>query len=412
MSYNVGEYYVLAFFVALSTFSGVLSLPNFVYIFCMLFFIGWSLYKSDFEFDFGSISIFVFLIVCAFSLLLNNPPSYFRPWERLVFYLLVLITFTPLLNSYSIVEERLKLTECLFMMAIGFTVASFFGYFLGINFFNPSEYDVDMSVAGHFSGFFNHSMILGAVGAVAFIFSFSKMLIKEERNDKIIWLVITSMCFVATLLSASRGAAGAAVIGAIAVLYQMSKMRKKNFAKYIGIIIILCILLFPVLAIIMAGILEKNAANMSEGGMFSSRGNQYFARFMEIKEHFYTGVGFACIDPKYDYADTKTGQIEPGSSWLAVFSMTGVFGFVLFLIIYLKSLYTAITKIKDESLSLLSCGLLVFFGIHFIVEAYVMAPGNFLCGLYWLVAGNVLIYPKYHSLDEQEVVDEFQKTSV
>ena len=268
-----------------------------------------------------------------------------------------------------------------------FSIASFFAYFLGINYFQRGDEILDMGNFGHFSGFFNHSMTLGPIGVITSVYSLTKFLIEKEIKRRLWWMMAFFICFSTILLSASRGATAAGLLAILIVLYRYSKLRKKRFAKYIGIVSVIALFLFPVIQFMAGGLIQKQDANMDRGSSFSSRDGKYIARIGEIQDHFLTGIGFATVDPNLDVVNEENGGVEPSTSWLAVFSMTGVFGFAIFVYLYIKSLIIALKIVTDSFYSVLLSGILAFFGVHMLVEGYVLAAGNILCGFYWLTLG-------------------------
>ena len=105
-----------------------------------------------------------------------------------------------------------------------------------------------------------------------------------------------------------------------------------------------------------------NTLLINTGGTFSSRESLWMARIAEIKSHPLTGVGFCCVDPRLTPVNTQTGVIEPGSSWLAIFSMTGILGFLSFIIVFYKTFHHAYS-LSSQTESAMFCGCLIFFAI-------------------------------------------------
>ena len=81
----------------------------------------------------------------------------------------------------------------------------------------------------------------------------------------------------------------------------------------------------------------------------------------------------------------STGTIETGSSWLAVLSMTGIIGFIPFLIIIYKSVKRVWSKKKTNIEASLYLGLIVFLSIHMLVEGYIFAGGSVVFFIAWLI---------------------------
>ena len=384
-----------AIVIAFSTFSGVLRFGIIVYLVLVLLFFAICILTSSgrCSVKLGSKGIFGFLLVCTISILINNPPSYFRVWERLAIFLMVVIAFSPLILGNSFNRNRVLLFNGLVKVMALFAVASFFGYFLGINFFIRNGELLDYTEAGHFSGFANHSMVLAPISAIASIYGVSKMLsLGNKGNHKFFWWVITLTSIGSVLLSASRGALAGLVLGIVVSVYRHSGSRMGKFVQYGLVVVALASLTFPLWGGLADPVMEKYDYNISQGGMAYSREDKMAARMYEIRNNFISGVGFSVVDETVDSVDHMTGTIEPNSSWLGVFSMTGVFGFLIFLGIFIKSFWTAYKKIPDNEIAVFLCGLLSFFVVHLMIEGYVLAGGNFLCGFYWLTLGIVFAY--------------------
>lgn len=377
-------FFVLSLIMCFSSFAGVLKLPPILYPICLFLFLFYSLAKCNFKFRSGANIVLLFWLICLISIIINNPPSYFRAWSRLFMFIIMLAAFSPLLSNRIHASNQLLLCSYLINIIIIFTIGSFVANLLGINFFVAEGERLEGDVAGHFSGIMNHSMMLGALGSLSAIKCFSDMLTLKQKNKKIICGVTALVSMLAVFLSGSRGATGALFLGLIGCLYQMSLQKKKHFSKYILIFALLLGVLYPLIIPYASPVLEKSEHNLEEGGFFVSRERKNLARLAEIQDNFFTGVGYASVDPSLDDVDMATGSIEPGSSWLSIFSMTGVFGFIVFLIIVFTSIKKAFGKKNINYSPYWISGFLLFFLIHSLVEGYICAPGNILCCLFWL----------------------------
>lgn len=380
--------YLISILIALSTFSGVLKLPSNIYIVALFLFIFSVIINNKKEKLFiQSKSILFFLLICACSILYNNPPPFFRPWERFLLFCLVLLSFSAIFTSKKLIEERMELFKSLVNLFVVFSIGSFFAFFLGVNYFVRDGVEMDMSEVGHFSGLIKHSMLLGPISAISFIYSFSKCFIDSKIKIKLLWTLIACFTFSACTFSASRASVGGMLVGSLVALYVMCKKRGKNLGKYLGYLVVVVILLSPIIINLMSGVIQKNEGNIEQGGIMYSRETTLLVRIIEIRENFFTGVGFACVDTNLVNVDKETGVIEPGSSWLAAFSMTGILGFALLIFIYVKAIRNAFKNITDPILSMTLSGILVFFGVHMIAEGYVLAGGHVLCCFFWLTMG-------------------------
>jgi len=97
------------------------------------------------------------------------------------------------------------------------------------------------------------------------------------------------------------------------------------------------------------------------------------------------GIGFQTVSLTGSDSPNRRGNIEPGSSWLAVLSMTGIVGLCFVLIIFYRAWH--VSKYVNNNNTILFQGLLLFMSIHMLVEGYIYAGGSFLCMLLWLIIG-------------------------
>ena len=378
-------YLLFSLIFAFATISGVIRFPAFLYLSGVaLFFIvcilgGGKIFLNSKVFLF-------FYIICIWSVLYNNPPTYFRSFQRVLVFLLVILTFSPMIATKKLLTRRIALYDSLIIILSIYAVGSFFAYLFGINYFVWMDIEMDMENVGHFSGLTNHSMVLGPISAISTIFMLSKSFNVSQKKTWLLFAILGLLSFCAVLMSASRGALIATIAGVLIIVYRRAK-RKGKIVKYgIGSFLVL-LLSFPLWGGFASAPLQKNEANVNRGGMMSSREGKFLVRLYEIQENFFTGVGFAAVDPELEEIDKDTGRVEPSNSWLSVFSMTGVFGFVLYVYIYFYYFYVARKKIPNIFYCDLLSGLLVFFGIHMFVEGYLLFAGNLLCGMFWLTLG-------------------------
>lgn len=395
---NIRKYtlFAIALVISFSTFSGIFRLSNVVYIGAVAFFLLISYIGKISGLRIGDWTIVGFILISVLSILINDPPEYFRSWERLLLFILILMAFSPLVTSRNLSLNRWILFDSLLKIMVVFSVASFIGYFFGINFFIRHGDLLAYDEAGHFSGFTSHSMILAPISSFSSIYAFGKIMQYKNRK-RLLWTLVALCSIGAMLLSASRGAIGALIFSSIVVLYKFNSKNKSRFVKYMLIISGVLAMTFPIWGGLTQYVIEKNEYNISEGGVVYSREDKMAARFYEIKNKPLTGVGFATVDESVDEIDRNTGTIEPNSSWLGVFSMTGIFGFLFFLAIFVKSFLIAYNNIKNPKRSALLCGFLAFFFVHMMIEGYVLAGGSILCGMYWLTIGVTQIFAKNRS---------------
>ena len=252
---------------------------------------------------------------------------------------------------------------------------------------------LDLTEAGIFGGLTTHSMVLGPISGVAIIFLIWRMTCINKGLLKItISLLMCVACIAALFLSASRGALVATAASVLIVIYLKSRHKWSNLMNAFLVSVLLFAVFSPVIIPFTSGVIEKQQNNIQSGSTFFSREAKWNNRWEEFIDNPFFGVGFSAMDPKNteDYF-IDTGVNEPGSSWLAILSMTGIIGFITFFYLVFFT-YKRLWKMagphnKD---SILILGVFSLFLIHLIIEGYIYAAGSYLCYLFWLIFGNGL----------------------
>ena len=96
--------------------------------------------------------IIYFVGCCLFSIVVNDVPAFFKPLERMVQYLLLLLAVSPLMRSYGIDRLRINLMETIVISLGILSLGSFVFYMAGggistIGYFGLSQHP-------NFLGFF------------------------------------------------------------------------------------------------------------------------------------------------------------------------------------------------------------------------------------------------------------------
>lgn len=310
-----------------------------------------------------------FLLYLPINLLITKPDAVFRSWERFIFYASYFILATFLLQSKRARNIReLSFKFCLFF-SILIGVLSFFAYFMGFSAMHIQRMDdninIDAYSTGYFSGVAKHSMSLGPLAGLGTIAS---AYLGIQKNK--IYYFIAILCMGSVLFSASRIALVSTIGGLLFVLYTFTRSKTK-FIKYLFSLLIIGALSFPLWKSSLRGVLEKQ---INQESLLGSRSEKFNYRFEEFLSSPLWGVGFCSISTDGKDKISGNGVIEPGSSWLAILSMTGLIGFILFLNIYLKSIKQILRYRGPTSILLISC--LVLLSIHMFAEGYIFSAGN------------------------------------
>lgn len=332
--------------------------------------------------------IIVFLAFCALSLIVNDTLPIFNAWARLGVYVLVLFVVSPMVSNSSMDKKRKKMLMYIMDVIIILSVLSFFCYFLGINLFVRLGEELEIGV-GTFSGLMNHSMVLGPMSGLSSVVVLSYCLCETNKRLRIVYMVTLFCCLGACLLASSRIAVGAAIVGCVFVLFRRYRSNLTKFSVVLLLIVAIGGITFPIWGGLTDFLVQKQQDNIDLGGsMMYSREKKINARIAEFKSSPVTGIGFATVNPALDKVDFSNGQIEPGTSWLALLSMTGLLGFSAFLLIC----FFSFKKVMSSQNIFFSCalgGMFVYYLVHLSAEGYIMAPRSFLNMLFWLILGAI-----------------------
>ena len=338
-------------------------------------------FRRKHQVDFAILFLFIYIPI---GILIASPSPIFRSWERYAsFFMLLLFVSSLIRNQYAI-----KLRRQILFTFLGYCVIIAFGsflcYFLGINYMKSftGELITDVQSVGGFGGLTTQSMILGPICGIGALYLLYRSL-KANSNKIWYWGGIV-ICFLTALFAASRSALVATIAGFVIILYYSNK-NKSKFIKYLTGLVLVAALTFPLWEGATKAIVSKQESN-KELGQYGSRTAKWSARIYEFKSNPLWGIGFSAQDPKGpDYYDKEKGIIEPGCSWLAILSMTGIIGFIIFVnIIKRPVLYL---RKQNNPYNALLFGLLAMLMVHMVAEGYIYAGGNALCIMAWTIIG-------------------------
>lgn len=324
------------------------------------------------------------IMACCVSIVFGNPLPIFNSWMRLGLFCIVLGITTPLIASPTIEVFQARLFNWVSLICVFTGVGSFIAYFLGINYMRSYYGVTEVSMGGRFGGLTVHSMLLGPIAALGMLRCVYIVIQRYTLGIKSSYYLYAALfaCFASVLMASSRGAAGAAVIASCYLIYSRLRNQMGKIVKFLVFFLCLSMPLAPVVEYFSSGLVAKQEANEESGGTFNSREELWNARMDEFRDSPVYGVGFSAQRIITTPATLITGQVEPGTSYGAVFAMTGILGGGIFLYILLQSILC-----KGKALLSLPHVYLVFFAVHMIVEGYVFAGGSPLCFIFWLCIG-------------------------
>lgn len=330
--------------------------------------------------------IAIFIAICGLNAFLLPIPPVFQSANRFLLFVLAMSVCSPLIQTSRAILFR----KCLFnYFCIGISplvIGSFFCFFGGINLMaynvryegliSETMLNNYQSSGGTFSGLFGHSMMLGPLAAVVSLMFFVMYIQNKNKN----LMAMSLIAMATTVLSASRAAVLCLVVAIMFIAFFMkgSGHIRKNIMA-IGCIGAICMI--PLSDQVFAGIINKQE-KYEKNGSVNSREEKYDARIKEFSQDPLLGIGFASVDPRYDVYNPHSGQIEPGTSHLAVLAQTGLLGFVPYLMILFYSLKNTL---DDRRLRAVFIGAtFIALTIHMFFEGYVFGAGGVLCIFFWL----------------------------
>ncbi len=323
---------------------------------------------------------FLLLIGTATSLVVNDVDAKYGTNTRWFLWVLLLASVGPIFSSKTLLIIRHKALQYFLNGFIIITVLSFFYNILGLP--NIGR--------GNFAGLMNQSMVLGPVGAISGIYTFYLYLTNTKIKRKYFFLTIAAISGLVVILAASR-LAFAGYIGGMVFLFA------KPFKYRVLYAFLIVTMGITVYSRIDEGV-EETEQSIDKGlvskGTNNSRETLWADRIREFNSSPMFGVGFSAQDDYITDVDAGGGggRVEPGSGYLMILSMTGVFGLSLFFWYFYflfnsKRFWKEIFKEETYKLSIFA-----FFIVHFIGEGYIYSAGSMLASLFWLMVGVTFPY--------------------
>lgn len=333
-----------------------------------------------------NIFMLLFILVALFSTAVNtitNPDIvFFKPLERIVGFVMMMIAIGPLFIYENKEPHQLFHTLLSWSFTI-ITLLSFVFYIIGAGFVYKRAMFIGVSI---------HAMALGPIAGITILNLIHQLFIAKEKWLKAMCGMGIIVALLTCLLAGSRGALAAGLLGAMFLLYKQYSVR-----ICIGILIALIII-----GIFTAPVwlpytetMQKKMEYASEVG-HSSRDALWDDRIKEFKDSPIIGQGFASINrmvATHTPFSVVTRSLEPGTSWLFVLSSLGVVGLGLFIAMLIKACHKYVVA-KEYSIDIWHTAILFFFLLHFFIEGYVLHTGGMLFVFFWLT-----LYTNYRSID-------------
>lgn len=332
-------------------------------------------------------AVVLFLAAGAISIIGNDIPVFFKPWQRFALFAMMVVGCSPLLRG----PEIDKVKRHLYMgglWAVGvIAVLSFLGYFLGFGRRLDGIVNSYMGVTGHpnFLGFFT---MVAMVWIASLFFRCTSM---KER-----YIVIGGWvaCVITLLLCSSRSALACGLVGTMLAVYLRFQKNATAMVNSILVGVAVVILSLPYLMPYAEVMMKKNMDfdNM-DSVVADTRGSIWELRYQELAESPVIGIGAYSCDtslPNADiFYDENNGTIELGSSYLGLLSQCGWLGFISFILIAVPIVRKCIRYAFRERTPYAQLWLPILFvcAANMLFEGYLMTAGAVQCIIVWMALG-------------------------
>lgn len=335
-----------------------------------------TLFSKNFNLNLRMLFVIVAAIV---SLILSNADARYDTTNRFLTWLLLISAIGPLFYSPSLIKFRNKLFDVFMITFMIIGGLCFIYYVLGLPHLGR----------GHFTGIMKHSMILAPVASMGGLYAFYRFMKEPKGKIKLLFLTLFIVNTIDVILAASR----AAFVGMMAGVLVYFVLNKFRFRK----IILVFLIMFTIGVVIKIETIQQDSS--SQDSLFSrnmdnTREGLWADRIQEFKHYPYFGVGFATQEDSLlkNKKGSETGVIEPGSTYLMILSMTGLFGAFTMIVLLIKPLLSKSfwrRIVLEESYK---AAIFVFFFIHFIAEGYLFSSGSIMAFIFWLLLGATYPY--------------------
>jgi len=238
---------------------------------------------------------------------------------------------------------------------------------------------------GDFTGVMMHAMLVGPMAGMGAVYALNFAITRKSVK----WAILAALCVVTCLASGSRVAVAALTVATLVVL--LSRFRLSRFA-WLAVVVLVSVHFFARLPLESDSVLYEMTRTLSEKGLVNTREHLWQARVQEFKTHPFFGVGVGMAEgPGLVGAGTGSVNVEPGSSYLALLSMSGLAGTAALacLVIQLGLLVKAKSaQIPRERLAELM-GIGAYLAVHAVGEGWILGVGSPLCFIFWLWLGNM-----------------------
>ena len=326
------------------------------------------------------------VIAAGISVLMSDADLKYDAPARFMTWILLISAVGPLFYNSVLIRFRDRLFEVTLYVFMIIGTISFFYWLVGLP--NLGR--------GHFTGITVHSMLLAPIASLGGIFAFYRFLYAGTWRLRYIYFSLLIFNGMDVFLAASRSAFVGFIFGLLILIF----FNKFKYRK----ILLLAFTLFAIGGAVgmndtdtdtyVSGNDNEGINKMTSRGLENTRENLWQDRIAEFKAHPIFGVGFASQDDKLTASESGTskGNVEPGSTYLMILSMTGLVGAFTIILFLSKPLlsrrfWKRITSSENYKLASFA-----FFSIHFLGEGYLFASGSLMAFVFWTLVGATYPY--------------------
>lgn len=242
------------------------------------------------------------------------------------------------------------------------------------------SYGAGVSIGG-FTSFMNQCMLLGPITGIGVVIALARALHRSSWR----WGLFAIIGLIPTLASSSR----VAVLATGAAGCFLLVRRKPVLGGLMALIFLLVVYGF----VTTGGSDESDGSftsALAQKGTNNTRANLWQSRIEEFESSPAVGIGIGMGTTGASTYGNDSIRIEPGSSYLAILSMTGGLGAIAFLSALGLLLFSFVFARRKPALDKDILSVIgVYLAVQGVAEGWILGFGNPLCFLFWLWLGNV-----------------------
>lgn len=332
-----------------------------------------------------NIALALFCLAGGVSLAANSDKDIPQGIERLMYFVLMLVLLSPLVESNTLRRWRWTLWSVwMWCLRAGASIsATLFPIWL-IN-----------GKSDAFEGCFEFRMLNGIICAIVFIDTVWRAIKPGTgRNLRIVLAVAAAYLALMLVGSSSRCSILGCICGCIPLFIRIRHDKRRLYTAVLWVsAVAVCIwVLSPKLT---SGIMVKQNFAVEHQSVTASRDYMWEQRIAEFSNNPVFGNGFTNSEAYPEIQEKSYFSVkEPGSSWLSLLANTGIFGTAIFLWFVILLSKKLIDRFKSHSRDVwLYCGLLTTLLINGCFEGWLLYAGSPIFFTFWLLTSMIMQPP-------------------